>query len=964
MAPIFYGPAGVALNSTPSALTEPQQATAHIAVQQVAYQTSQTIFSFSDAFAVDGALLEWAAKDLKNNHGSITQVISQQTAVGAASSLIGYIRNSKAVTSVLAPSASFVQMAPVLRQVDVSNVVFYVPALSYDFDKGSLVADFASAIDTARHLGYHTLVAKDNGADAQEVAAAARGLADASAAPVVVVYDGLHGINHSSWADLKKVQVPTFKAAKLSDMLRSKELTPYSYSGSAEPDSVTVALAGQAAGDVLDIRLASPILPDTLIGALPATTTEIKVVGHQLYRDVLSAVRLHYGIGNGPRIVETELSLPPISHKSLLLWDSDKSSTSVNSASALVRAATYVGETLDVNTIYDNQQDGGAVEYQFAFDLKQPFSYVERSRLLVVNKLSALRSFDVAARAEAGADLVVAATVEEITALPDSIKKELANKQLSVYSFDLSKVDSAATEGRTNLFALQAAIWQLFDPTLSVDDVTSRIVHSNTQDTELLGSTISSLIRELNEKGLIKVETAEWAKIELDPSKAVPELTAYAKPTSLEPSEAMDLEEFVAAETLTRVELSKRFAFAEAYGQSQDLRPEIATKNFIAKVKVNQRVTPDDYDRHIFHLELDITGTGLKYSIGEALGIHAPNNINDVKEFIKWYKLNPDEVVSVPNRDNTDVHESKTVYHALRDNLDLFGKVPKRFYESLAPYAEDSKQKAHLEKLATPEGAAELKKRTDEDFDNYFDILKEFDSAHPPISKLVDMISPLKRREYSIASSQKVHPNAVHLLIVVVDWVNKDGVKKYGQCSKFLADLHTGQEVTVSVKPSVMKLPKDPKTPVIMAGLGTGLAPFKAFLEEKLWQKENGAEIGEIYLFLGSRHQRQEYLYGELFEAFKNAGVLTHIGAAFSRDQKEKIYIQHRINEAKPQLIDAFVKKGGNFYLCGPTWPVPDISASLSSIVATEAAERGEKVDEDRVIEDLKDKERYILEVY
>jgi sulfite reductase (NADPH) flavoprotein alpha-component len=149
-----------------------------------------------------------------------------------------------------------------------------------------------------------------------------------------------------------------------------------------------------------------------------------------------------------------------------------------------------------------------------------------------------------------------------------------------------------------------------------------------------------------------------------------------------------------------------------------------------------------------------------------------------------------------------------------------------------------------------------------------------------------------------------------------------------------------------------------------MSGLGTGLAPFKAFLEEKYWQKVNGEEIGDIYLFLGSRHQRQEYLYGELFEAYKDAGILTYIGAAFSRDQPHKIYIQDRIREAKDRLIDAFVKKSGNFYLCGPTWPVPDISAALSDIVATEAASRGETVDPVRVIEDLKEGERYILEVY
>lgn len=131
-----------------------------------------------------------------------------------------------------------------------------------------------------------------------------------------------------------------------------------------------------------------------------------------------------------------------------------------------------------------------------------------------------------------------------------------------------------------------------------------------------------------------------------------------------------------------------------------------------------------------------------------------------------------------------------------------------------------------------------------------------------------------------------------------------------------------------------------------------------------MYQRDNGEEIGPIYLFMGSRHQRQEYLYGELFEAYKAANVLTHIGAAFSRDQAEKIYIQHRIQQQKEALADAFVAKKGNFYLCGPTWPVPDISAALTEIAAEGAKRDGTTINEETLIEELKEAERYILEVY
>ncbi|KAK7687497.1 sulfite reductase [NADPH] flavoprotein component [Cerrena zonata] len=99
-----------------------------------------------------------------------------------------------------------------------------------------------------------------------------------------------------------------------------------------------------------------------------------------------------------------------------------------------------------------------------------------------------------------------------------------------------------------------------------------------------------------------------------------------------------------------------------------------------------------------------------------------------------------------------------------------------------------------------------------------------------------------------------------------------------------------------------MKLPPLPEQPIVMSGLGTGLAPFKAFIEEKIWQKQQGMTIGEIYLYMGSRHKKEEYLYGELWEAYQDAGILTHIGAAFSRDQPEKIYIQDKIRASIEDL--------------------------------------------------------------
>ncbi|KAH3677255.1 hypothetical protein OGATHE_001028, partial [Ogataea polymorpha] len=130
------------------------------------------------------------------------------------------------------------------------------------------------------------------------------------------------------------------------------------------------------------------------------------------------------------------------------------------------------------------------------------------------------------------------------------------------------------------------------------------------------------------------------------------------------------------------------------------------------------------------------------------------------------------------------------------------------------------------------------------------------------------------------------------------------------------------------------------------------------------YQKSQGHDIGEIYLYLGSRHKRQEYLYGEYWEAYLNSGIVTYVGAAFSRDQKQKVYIQNKIRENLTELTDLMMAKNGHFYLCGPTWPVPDITACLEDILIADAEKRGVKIDTAKEVEELKEDGRYVLEVY
>ncbi|EDQ92096.1 uncharacterized protein MONBRDRAFT_31219 [Monosiga brevicollis MX1] len=228
------------------------------------------------------------------------------------------------------------------------------------------------------------------------------------------------------------------------------------------------------------------------------------------------------------------------------------------------------------------------------------------------------------------------------------------------------------------------------------------------------------------------------------------------------------------------------------------------------------------------------------------------------------------------------------------------------------------------------------------------------------------MVPPIKPRHYSISSSMKMCPNSVHLLVVLVDWVTPKGRQRYGQCTRYLAGLNPEADgdiyLNVDIKPSAMHLPPSPKQPIIMAGLGTGMAPFRAFIQERMWQRQQGIEVGPVLLYFGSRHRHEEYLYGDFLDAMYEDKLVTRLGLAFSRDQPQKIYIQHKITEDKKDIVRHLYKEEGHFYLCGPTWPVPDIRQAIADGLVAEAGMSEEQVDE--FLDMLKENGRYVLEVY
>lgn len=676
---------------------------------------------------------------------------------------------------------------------------------------------------------------------------------------------------------------------------------------------------------------------------------------------------------------------------SYLLWARDTSAI-VDTANKLALSLSLDdSKRVSIRNKYDTSVAGGIFQSQIVSAPKAaPASAtVDASDVVLIEDASILSHFDVLATARPGASVLLVnhkkinSSVEQdvVEKLPLEFRRTLARNHLKLVIVDFSIVDeldavSDSTKGFSADFLAQVAFWRVALPDLG-GFVVNKLLQANGNGFELLAAVLDKFIATVDDKQGLKavVVASEWVDLEEpqaekkegddeEADEEVP-LPFFPTETSFFPNPRIEPPSTEESFHTGPADLAAKLAFPEAYGVTKDLRPDLPVKNFVVKVQENKRLTPSEYSRNIFHIEFDITGTGLKYEIGEALGIHGRNNSEAVEAFLGFYGVDGDSLVEVSNKDDPTLLEIRSARQALSDNVDFLGKPPKRFYESLAPFATEEKEKAALERLASSEGAAELKKRQDVDFSSYWDILEEFASARPLFNDLVKIIAPLKRREYSIASSQKMHPNAVHLLIVVVDWIDSKDRTRFGHCSKYLSDLRIGDELVVSVKPSVMKLPKLPEQPIVMSGLGTGLAPFKAFIEEKIWQEAQGHTIGEIYLYMGSRHKKEEYLYGELWEAYQAAGVLTHIGAAFSRDQPQKIYIQDKIRSSIEELTDAIVTKNGSFYLCGPTWPVPDITACLEDIVQNGAKREGKEIkDVAKVVEDMKEDGRYVLEVY
>ncbi|SDS35345.1 sulfite reductase subunit alpha [Opitutus sp. GAS368] len=346
---------------------------------------------------------------------------------------------------------------------------------------------------------------------------------------------------------------------------------------------------------------------------------------------------------------------------------------------------------------------------------------------------------------------------------------------------------------------------------------------------------------------------------------------------------------------------------------------------FPARLVENRLLNKPGSHKETRHMAVDIAGSGLTYKVGDSLGVFPANRPDEVDEILARLSATGNEPVSpvmlklaapIPLRE------------ALTGRLAL-AKPTRKIVETLAAKATAEADKTRLAALLVPEAKDQLAGWLEER--EFVDLLAEFPSAKLTPQELVDHMRKLMPRLYSIASSPKLFPTEVHLTVAVVRYETNHR-SRVGVATTFLADRAElkAAPVPVFVSDSHFGVPADGAKDIIMVGPGTGIAPFRAFLQERVATKATGRN----WLFFGDQHRATDYLYEEEWKAWHASGALARVDLAFSRDQILKVYVQDRMRENAAELW-AWLKAGAHFYVCGDAKRMAkDVDVALHDVIA------------------------------
>ena len=375
---------------------------------------------------------------------------------------------------------------------------------------------------------------------------------------------------------------------------------------------------------------------------------------------------------------------------------------------------------------------------------------------------------------------------------------------------------------------------------------------------------------------------------------------------------------------------------ADAPGRSREF-PAEAT--FLSR----RRLNAEGSDKETNHVEIDLSQCGLTYEPGDSFGLFASNAPELCGEVAARLGVAMDDAV-------THDGETRPLRAWLSDKVSL-GAAPDALFELLGTYAEDADDKAKLARLAEgedPDGDLETL--------DVLAALEKFPGARPPVAEFLASLEPLQPRLYSISSALSADPGKVSLTVDAVRYRVGDRTR-LGLASTYLADrVGPGDRLRVYVqKAHSFALPKDGATPIVMVGPGTGIAPFRSFLRER---RATGAQ-GDAWLFFGHQREATDFLYREELAELQQAGALTKLSLAWSRDGLEKVYVQDRMREAGAELW-SWLERGAHFYVCGDAKRMAaDVEKALVDIVSEHGGRDGKTF-----VAELRKAGRYQADVY
>ncbi|XP_041825448.1 NADPH-dependent diflavin oxidoreductase 1 [Melanotaenia boesemani] len=375
-----------------------------------------------------------------------------------------------------------------------------------------------------------------------------------------------------------------------------------------------------------------------------------------------------------------------------------------------------------------------------------------------------------------------------------------------------------------------------------------------------------------------------------------------------------------------------------------ELRP------FVASMVSNRRVTEPSHFQDVRHIELDITGSSIKFAAGDVVMIRPRNAPEDVHDFCQLLRLDPESTFTLRPKNNSAVParlpQPCTVRHLVESYLDI-AAVPRRsFFELLSTFSSNELEREKLAEFSSATGQDELHSYCNRPRRTALEVLADFPhtAAELRVDYLLDLFPEIQPRSFSIASSLKAHPNRIQILVAVVRYKTKLYKPRRGLCSNWLASLDPSQEevyVPLWLKKGSLRFPIKKETPVIMVGPGTGVAPFRSALQERIAEGKT-ANV----LFFGCRSESKDFYFRTEWELMMKAEQLL-LFSAFSRDQEEKIYVQHRVKEKAALIWDLIINRMACVYIAGNAKEMPaSVCDAVKEVFQQEGGVSAEEAEE------------------